>query len=756
MKINISPTKYFIKTVLIFFLFSVTYSQIQIQVINSEGTPLPGSKVSYRMDGTEKILLTGRDGKVLLPIPSEKCSRKIPVTISYVGYRALQVLLPCPSDTVLVLRWSEEFSEEVFITAEYSPTPVSKSVYKVKVISSETFMKSGALTLSEVLTYQTGIRIRQDNVLGSALELGGMSGQNVKILIDGVPVIGRLGGNIDLSQLNLENVERIEIINAPLSVNYGTNALAGTVNIITRKKFKEGFSGNILTYYETVGNYNLTGNFVYRKNIHTFKTSLGRKYFDGWDPKHSFLELPRKTLADTNRALLWDPKLQYFGEVQYILTPENWTINPYYRYYYEKITNRSFPHPPYYETAFDDYYYTLRSDFGLSLTKYFSEGNWKTLANYNTYKRVKNTYFTDLTTLEQTLTATPGDQDTSFFDLLMLRSVFNKEFRKNFAGQIGIDLNRESSYARRIADLRQAIGDYAVFATWKINFFRDKFTVKPAVRFTYNTRYKAPVIPSLNLKYSLKTRSFKFSVAKGFRAPTLKELFLNFIDVNHNIQGNPSLKAEQSVNFLASIDRQKLLPSGKIKQEISFFYNRFQDLITLAAVNSNQFSYVNLGEYSTLGIQAELFFKYKSVTFSFSPAYIGRENFLYGQVPNLERYLFSPELGSSATWEFKKNWNLNVFYKYNGVLLQYSLEDDNLTASRIGDYSILDISIGKVSRNKKTHFVVGVKNLLNVKNIPVSGTVQGGVHSSGANSQAVARGTSLFFSLNYKFDTERK
>ena len=53
-------------------------------------------------------------------------------------------------------------------------------------------------------------------------------------MIDDVAVIGRLNGNIDLSQINLNNVERIEIVEGPLSVEYGTDALAGTINLITK------------------------------------------------------------------------------------------------------------------------------------------------------------------------------------------------------------------------------------------------------------------------------------------------------------------------------------------------------------------------------------------------------------------------------------------------------------------------------------------------------------------------------------------
>ena len=54
----------------------------------------------------------------------------------------------------------------------------------------------------DVLEQEINIRLSQDNILGSSLSIQGLDGQNIKIMIDGVPVIGRLDGNIDISQIN--------------------------------------------------------------------------------------------------------------------------------------------------------------------------------------------------------------------------------------------------------------------------------------------------------------------------------------------------------------------------------------------------------------------------------------------------------------------------------------------------------------------------------------------------------------------------
>ena len=130
--------------------------------------------------------------------------------------------------------------ETFVITAQYEETSKEKAVNKIKVINREKIDALAAVNLGDVLKNELNIRLSQDNVLGTFMSLQGISGQNVKILVDGIPVIGRLNGSIDVSQINLNDIERIEIVEGPLSVNYGTDALAGTINLITKKKSNNG------------------------------------------------------------------------------------------------------------------------------------------------------------------------------------------------------------------------------------------------------------------------------------------------------------------------------------------------------------------------------------------------------------------------------------------------------------------------------------------------------------------------------------
>ena len=153
------------------------------------------------------------------------------------------------------------------------------------------------------------MRFSQDVATGgSAISMLGLSGQNVKILIDGLPVTGRQGVNneFDISQIDINSIERIEIVEGPMSVIYGADALAGVINIITRKAAAYNLSVNARIHEETVGNeyginqgiHNQQAGLTWKKNKWEIGGSFAHNYFGGW--KDTAIE----------RELVWHKKDQ--------------------------------------------------------------------------------------------------------------------------------------------------------------------------------------------------------------------------------------------------------------------------------------------------------------------------------------------------------------------------------------------------------------------------------------------------------------
>jgi len=651
----------------------------------------------------------------------------------------------------IFLKPSDIALDEVVVTAQYSATAAGQSVQKVKVIDSEKIRQMAAVNLRDVLTNQMNVRLQQDNILGSSLSLQGVGGQNIKILIDGVPVIGRQNGNLDLSQINLNNVERIELIEGPLSVQYGTNALAGTINIITRKSEKK-FSAGVTTYYESIGTYNVTANLSAAHNKHSWQLSGGRNYFDGWNPGDPAFYLPKPHVADSSRFQQWKPKEQYFASGAYQYRFKKLEAGIQSGYFSESITNRGYPRAPYAEDAFDDHYYTSRFDNSAFLKgKLSSDWSVNALAAYNYYRRIKKTVYKDLTTLDETLSSEASDQDTSRFTQLMSRASFvHAKPNTLFSYELGYDVNYQSVTDKRIEKELQYMGDYALYATTEYHVVSN-MVIKPGLRYAYNTMYKTPLIPSLNVKWDLGKHTLRASYARGFRAPDIKELYFLFVDVNHNIIGNSNLKAEQSNNCSASYHFNTRIKKSQFKADASVFYNDIYNLITLAQINSAQYSYVNIGRYKTLGLQLSGTIEIKQLTLQTGFNYTGRYNDL-SEDNSLPKFSYSPEVQANLSYKLTKlKAGIAVFYKYNGRLPGFALSSDNkVVPTSIAAYQMMDMTLNKYFWKERLNLALGCKNMFNVKNIAVSGST-GGVHSSAASSTALATGRYYFIKLSFNF-----
>lgn len=749
------------------FLFTTLYGLSlmgqTILVEDEKGSPLPFATVQVSQRTTESVgLLTDSSGLVKIPFLAQSEDMALGVKVSYIGFETWEDSIRGQGPWTIAMVPESTLMDQVVITAQYAPGSAEKSLYKVKVINRKKIEAMGAVNLVDVLRNEVNIRLGQDNVLGSSVSLQGLGGQNVKILIDGVPIVGRQDGNIDISQVNLNNIERIELVEGPLAVNYGTDALAGAINLITKTSREEGieFSGN--SYYETSGQYNLDGRLNLKKKRHQISLSGGRNFFDGWAPTDPFFQFPKARLADTLRAKPWNLKEQRFARMEYNTQIGQLSLRPYIESFRETITNRGAPRPPYFETAFDDFYHTLRNNSGIQLSGEIAEGKHIRLVGaYNYFRRTKNTYFKDLTTLNEELTANASDQDTSRFKVWMSRGSFSTTKSASiFNYELGYDINFEEAEGQRIEGFEKEQLDLAVFSSTQVQLWK-RFEVRPGLRFTYNTTYQAPLIPSLNIKYAHPQKGerrnaliVRGSYARGFRAPSLKELYFEFVDVNHNILGNPELKAEYSNNIQSGIDWKTQEGKHLFKVEAGGYFNRIKNLISLAQSPTGQeFTYINIGRFQSLGLQGNLNWRNENVTMSLGGAYVGRYNNL-NDASEIPKYNFSPEVRGSVQWTIPRfGGSVAMFYKFNGSIIGFSLVDDQVSETRIDAYSILDVNLTKDFWQKRIRWTIGAKNLLDVQNINAS-SGSGGTHSAVSGTQSVSWGRSLFTTLRFNFNSK--
>jgi outer membrane receptor for ferrienterochelin and colicins len=141
--------------------------------------------------------------------------------------------------------------DEVVVTGQLKPQSIKKSVFEVKVISSKDIENRAGNNLADLLSQTLNIDVFQNASTGkSEINVLGLDGKYFKVLIDNIPIVNEegFGNNTDLTLINLDDVERIELVQGAMGVQYGANALSGVLNIITKKN--QNINGKLTPFYK--------------------------------------------------------------------------------------------------------------------------------------------------------------------------------------------------------------------------------------------------------------------------------------------------------------------------------------------------------------------------------------------------------------------------------------------------------------------------------------------------------------------------
>lgn len=657
--------------------------------------------------------------------------------VSYLGYESNKVVVYKTIRNEILLNQVSILYSDIVTTGQYSPTLSTNSIIKVDVLDRDFITSKGANNLRDLLLQEGAISINQDAQLGSNISINGLGGENVKILVDGIPVIGRTNGNIDLTQLSLTNIDRVEIVKGPMSTLYGTDALGGVINLITKKESDNSFSANGVGTYESVGRYNFDLGLNAGFDDNNIRLNFGRHFFGGYSP------------IEDSRTHLWKPKEQYFGDWDMKSTLLGFDVRYKGGYFEELLISNGELIAPYFEGAYDNKYKTNRLNNALFFTKQLQNNkNFDVSVSYTNYQRSRNTYFKNLVTLEEILTGNDAEQDTTRFNSTNIRAAFYDEFlNDNLGYSVGIDFNLDNGEGGRIAGT-PIINDYAAYISTKY-IFNDLFTIQPAMRFIYNTKYDAPLIPALNVMSELTDElTVRASYAKGFRAPSLKELYFFFVDASHNIQGNGDLEAESSDAFNLGLSYTLVNEKRVLKLEPNFYYNEIKNKISLANIQNTLFTYVNIGQHRTLGTNITLKYIYDTFYNKFGFNYIGTENFINGSSNGVQ---YTPEVTVNSSWDSDVfDLKFSLFYKYTGNSPGFVLNDqEEIENFTIDSYSSMDFTILRKFKELNTTFSIGVLNMFDVTTVNSNQVTQGPAHSGNSSQLPVGYGRTVFAKVEF-------
>jgi outer membrane receptor for ferrienterochelin and colicins len=642
--------------------------------------------------------------------------------------------------------------DEVVITGQIIPGNKYQSPFKLKFYSKEEIESKNSVNLADFLQTENNFQITQDAVLGTKVSLNGMNGQDLKILIDGIPVAGRLNGTVDFSQILLNNIERIEVVDGPLSVIYGTNSSGGVINLISKSKVKEDIALNANFFAESVGQINFNGSISTNKKGNQIRLEFGRNVFLGWD---QFADSLKKTIKPIWRDEDWNPKEQYFANFSfYRALNKKSKLHLKFNGFWEDILNKQDPASAYSENVIDDQYKTSRINIGGTFDyKINNEFELLQSANFTTFIRTTSYYSQNLTTANRSLLNQVDENFYNFFYRAILRQ---DAFKTKVKVLYGMDLNVDMLQAQKILNQTKALYEVGFFSMVNLQLNEQLF-FQPGLRFANNSLFPSTLAPTFNLRYDFSQKaSVRLSYSHGYRNPEIKELFFNFVDNNHNIQGNQNLQTEENDNVQLGFD----IKSNKEEDKPHSYSTSFtlsliskSNAIEIVPVNvsKNEFQYQNIGKYNSMVFSLDNRMKINNIMFGLGGNISGFSRFYNNTANQISQFLFNGSINLNCTYTYKP-WStkftfLSKFYTTNTISV-LNITNNRVETSEFPSYIMTDFNASRNFFDKKLSVTVGVKNILNVKNLSVLG-YNGNFHSAaGSNEVNFLWGRSIFTTIN--------
>lgn len=553
------------------------------------------------------------------------------IVVRYAGFVPDERTIEIKGDTVINFSLKEDALNlnEVTVTGTRTPKLLKDAPVVTRVITTDEIRKINATTVKDLLEVELpGLEFTRQMDGQTAINMQGMSGKYLLFLIDGERMAGETLNNIDYNRLNADNIERIEIVKGAASALYGSNAIGGVVNIITRDASKpwsvtvngQYGSDNEQRYGATVGLKSgnissLTSATYKRKDTYLLSDTAGKQtnVNGGWD-------------YSINEKLTWNLNDRI------------------------KLTGKGG-------------FYTRRVD------NYENQGKKNDLyRNYNGSLRI-NYLISDKQQLELSYLLDRYNKYDQYVRLGMdslnyrnsqqtARAQYGYSFRQDNSVTAGVEFFRDELMSYQFDGETHSINDYIMYAQHDFGF-AERFNLVYGVRMDCYSSFGAHLSPNLSLMYKLKPITFRGSYARGFRAPSLKEMYTEWDMGNQGwfiIKGDPNLRPEVSDNFTLSAEYTR----DRINLSIIGYYNQIRDKIaTIYNSNRDTAFYSNIDRSKLAGFDANLAVKCPfGITVKLAYAYV-HEDLKQNGVNISSTRPHSATLGLNYEFE-RKNYHLNV------------------------------------------------------------------------------------------------
>ena len=642
----------------------------------------------------------------------------------------------------------------VVVSANKTDKPLFELTVPAKIITKQEIKNSGFSRLDEIINEQIGIVTVPGYGGSEGVQIQGIDPDYILILVDGLPVIGRVAGILDLSRISLANVERVEIIKGASSALYGSEALGGVINIITESAEQNKLGSNAYYQFGSFNTHDVLANIRYKIKNFYVHGNINSYSTDGFDLIEGDDQKTVEAFNNLTGSVGLGYDFKYLGK-----------IDLGYKRFSENRDGTVFITSPGNESQAN----TSENNFSIKYRNYLSR---KLSVNIDFYHSAYEN-------VEEKIDLNNILLKNNFLQSLKRADIrFKYKTLKNSYVTIGLGQDTETMERTNIISNPEHESKFTyVQYDWKTN---NKLNIVSGLRFDSHKNYNSQLSPKISAKYSYSDNFFiKGSFGYGYKTPDFRQLYLNFVNSSSGyiVLGTKviedailELKETDQLFFYEELFDTNLLSESSnslnlgfqyyinpnLPVELNLFRNNINNLIESNIVGRKMngqtiYSYSNLNKVGTQGLEIQaswlpiknisvkggyqiLYAKDKSAVDDF------RSELVYARDPvTRQSFLLKPsdyyglygrsrhQLNLNLNYylnESKDNFNLRINYRG-----KFGLRDTNNNAfldkydKFISGHFISNLSYNKkITKNLSIQFfvrnIMGYKDVENLLNNP--------------------------------------
>lgn len=662
---------------------------------SSSGEALAG--VTVTASNIKKNGVTDNEGKVLIrniSVPSAS------FTFTHTGFTPKTIMVDLTDTATMIvylLKAETELGEVVIVSSSRTESRIENLPTRVEVLGAEEVNEEGGIkpgTIVSLLGDVAGIQTQQTSAPtgNTDLRIQGLQGRYTQILRDGMPLFGGYSGSFSIMQIPPADIKQVEIIKGASSTLYGGGAIAGLINLVSKKPIQGKFEKNVLLNQTSLNETNANLYLSNRKNKTGFTFYSGINFQKQVDvDKDNYSDLPR-----TNSFFIHPRLFIYPNTAQTITIGYTGTFETRRGGYMPAITQKN-----------SLQYYSENKSVRNGL-----DAEWENRINSKTKLNIKGngTFFNR--NISTNVFGMKARQLFWFTEASLLRKekYHDVVMGVNFSGD---DFKKQEPDSSQISNYNfQTIG-FFLQDDWRIH---PKFIVEAGVRWDHHNQYGSFLLPRISLLYKINPSwSTRLGGGLGYKIPSLFNSEIDERDYKFLLPFT-SIKPEKSEGINWDVNFKKNMGDVELIINQSFYITQINSPITSRVLTGNQIHFKNEAKpLATKGFETYVQVNYKSADAYLGYTYTMAKN-EYDQVQPYLSLSARNKFAAVIANEFSSHFRAGIEASYTGK--QY-LDNGNLTPSFLFAAAMVRYDI------KHLTFVLNCENLFDYRQNKTQSIVSG-------------------------------